>query len=152
MRETAIRIIEEAFKGKKDRGGNDYILHLYRVANKIDNYIGSDDYRFIHTEEIQSAAYLHDLIKDCPEYTFELLEAIIGSKVVIDIVRLLTKIDDIEYDQYIKNIGENRYATIIKLCDLEDNMDITRLKKITDKDLERLKKYHKSYTYLISKL
>ena len=152
MREIAIRIIEEAFRDKKDRGGIDYILHLYSVANKIDNYIGSDDYRFIHREEIQSAAYLHDLIEDCPEYTFEMLEAIIDSKVVVDIVKLLTKTDDIDYDQYIKNIGENRYATIVKICDLEDNMDITRLNKITDKDLERLKKYHKSYTYLKSKL
>ena len=54
--------------------------------------------------------------------------------------------------QYIENIGKNHIATIIKLADLQDNMQVHRLKKITDKDIERLKKYHQSYIYLMEKL
>jgi hypothetical protein len=27
-------------------------------------------------------------------------------------------------------------------------MDLTRLEKVTDKDLQRIKKYHKAYKYL----
>ena len=38
----------------------------------------------------------------------------------------------------------------IKLNDLQDNMDIRRLKTITDKDKERLNKYLKAYHYLKS--
>lgn len=152
MIEIAKRIAEEVFRDKKDRGGSNYIGHLNRVADNIENFIDPDDYKFIHFETMKSAAYLHDIVEDYPEWSLEKLHTIFNDQILIDIIRLLTKTDDIEYDQYIKNISENRYATIIKLCDLEDNMDITRLKKITDKDLERLKKYHKSYNYLKSKL
>lgn len=31
---------------------------------------------------------------------------------------------------------------------LKDNMDITRLNELTDKDIERLKKYHQAYKML----
>jgi len=30
----------------------------------------------------------------------------------------------------------------VKLLDIEDNMDVTRLGELTGKDLERLQKYH----------
>ena len=44
-------------------------------------------------------------------------------------------------DDYIKKISLSVRATKIKLSDLKDNSDITRLKGLTKKDFDRLEKY-----------
>ena len=41
---------------------------------------------------------------------------------------------------------------LIKLADLEDNMDWTRLDELTGSDLKRFKKYHKAWQYLKARL
>jgi hypothetical protein len=38
----------------------------------------------------------------------------------------------------------------VKLADLEDNMNIMRLAEVRDKDLERMRKYHKAWLMLKS--
>lgn len=48
----------------------------------------------------------------------------------------------------IKAISFNEDARLVKLADLKDNSDITRLKGLRKKDLERMEKYHRSYIYL----
>lgn len=40
----------------------------------------------------------------------------------------------------------------LKMKDLLHNMDLTRLKKITQKDLQRTEKYWKSYLKIINQL
>ena len=42
----------------------------------------------------------------------------------------------------------NPLARRVKLSDLEDNMDIQRLGTVTDKDLDRIKKYHTAWRRL----
>ena len=37
----------------------------------------------------------------------------------------------------------------MKLADLEDNMDLSRLPEVADKDMERLKKYQKAKDFLL---
>ena len=39
---------------------------------------------------------------------------------------------------------EQKKSRKIKVADLEDNRDLTRLPQVTDKDLERLEKYDKA--------
>ena len=39
----------------------------------------------------------------------------------------------------------------MKLADLEDNMDLSRLPKVTDTDLERVEKYKRAKKYLLDK-
>ena len=69
---------------------------------------------------------------------------------IVNRVVRMTRKEDESYMDYIKRIGEDNICRIVKMCDLKDNMDITRLEKITDKDFDRLKKYHKAYKYLKS--
>jgi hypothetical protein len=61
---------------------------------------------------------------------------------------LLTHAPDEPYDAYIKRIATNRDATKIKLEDLRDNSDITRLKGLRQKDFERMEKYHRAFLFL----
>jgi hypothetical protein len=60
----------------------------------------------------------------------------------------LTHRKEIPYDDYIKAISFNADAVKVKLADLKDNSDITRLKGLTKKDFDRMEKYHRSFMYL----
>ena len=53
------------------------------------------------------------------------------------------------YFDYIDKIKANPLARKVKLSDLEDNMNLSRLKEITDKDRERLAKYEKAREILL---
>lgn len=67
---------------------------------------------------------------------------------VVSALELLTHVENLSYDDYIKAISFNEDARLVKLADLKDNSDITRLKGLRKKDLERMEKYHRSYIYL----
>lgn len=134
----AIAIASHAFRDKKDKGGHPYILHCLRVWQGVRN----------EDEDVQCAAVLHDIVEDCEEWTFELLSKEGFSIKTINTLYYLTHAKDVSYEDYIKKIAFNEDATKIKLADLKDNSDITRIKGLTKKDFDRLEKYHKSFVYL----
>ena len=70
------------------------------------------------------------------------------SNKIVAAVSLLTKKENQPYDDYISAIKKNSLATKIKLADLKDNMNTSRLKKITEKDKLRIKKYRAAYKLL----
>lgn len=62
----------------------------------------------------------------------------------------MTHDKNVDYFEYVKNISKNPIARKVKIKDLEHNMDTSRLDEVTDKDLERVKKYKKCYKYLLN--
>lgn len=141
--ETAKMIAEQVFKDLFDKGGEPYIGHLERVASYCKKY--NDSYC---TNDITVIAYLHDILRDYSVWTPKHLEDIFGRGIITESIKTLTKRKGEDYETYISNIAKNPLARIVKLADLEDNMSMSRLPEITEKDIERLKKYHKAYTYL----
>lgn len=134
----AIAIAATYFDDTVDRGGQPYILHCLRVMNSV-KHLG---------EDYMCAAVLHDIVEDT-EITISDLSTI--HKFNNDIcmaIYCLTHLNKDSYDDYIKKIATNKMATLIKLADLKDNSDITRLKGLRKKDFDRLEKYHKAYVYL----
>ena len=133
----AIALASRAFQERKDKGGQPYILHCLRVMNNL------------HTndEELKIIAVLHDIIEDTT-VTEECLYAMGFSYRVVSALRLLTHDRNVPYDDYIKAISFNADATKVKLADLKDNSDITRLKGLSKKDFDRMEKYHRSFVYL----
>lgn len=117
-----------------DKGGSAYILHPMRIAMRLRT---SD-------EELMSIAIMHDVIEDS-KITFEDLREHGFSERVIDALKLLTHMKGLSYDDYIDAMKDNRDALLVKREDLRDNSDITRLKGISDKDFERMKKYQRSF-------
>jgi len=102
------------------------------------------------TEVEKICGVLHDIVEDTP-WTFEMLEAEGFSKEVIDVLKLVTKESEQEnYDHFIDRILTNKTAIAVKLNDLRDNMDITRLPHLTQQDLPRLNKYLKTYKKLVN--
>ena len=64
----------------------------------------------------------------------------------------LSKSRDESYDEYIDRISKDEFAIQVKLADLEDNMDMSRLKNPTGKDYERVVKYGKAREKLMNAL
>ena len=149
-KEIALNIVTVVFKNKKDKAGKPYLGHLTRVAEKVSKYYPIKEGDTYTQELLEILALLHDLIEDFPEWTFNHIYAIFQNEELVDALRLLTKKAGMEYSQYINGVSTNKYATAVKLADLEDNMDLTRLDEFGEDDIKRTYKYHKSYVKLKS--
>ena len=132
--ETALKIAVEAHFGQKDKGGRPYIFHPLRVAARCSG-------------KAKVAALLHDTVEDT-SVTFEALAAQGIDEEVIAALRLLTHDKSVPYLDYVRKVKENHIAREVKMSDLQDNMNLTRLKTVTDEDLQRVKKYHGAYKIL----
>jgi (p)ppGpp synthase/HD superfamily hydrolase len=133
--EKAIEIAVRAHAGQKGKDGSPYILHPLRVMGRM----GRDEERM--------AAVLHDVVEDS-EVTLEELREAGFPEVVLEAVRLMTHEEGISYDDYVARLKPNAMARRIKVADLEDNSDIRRLSGIEERDLERLRKYHRAWQIL----
>lgn len=134
--DRAKAIATSAHEGQVDKAGKPYIEHPIRVMN-----MGK-------TMEEKIVGVLHDVVEDS-EWTFEMLEKEGMPKEVVDALKCVTKLsEDEDYDHFIARVKTNPLAVKVKLNDLKDNMDITRLGKVTEKDLPRLNKYIRAYKQL----
>lgn len=134
--------MEGLFADKKDLAGEPYIEHIKRVANRVADYpmdISCCEWK---------VAVLHDVLEDTL-VTERILRSLFEEEVV-DAVVLLTRKEGVDYGNYIESIitSGDKKAIKVKLADLKDNMDMSRLSVIKDKDIDRLKKYHSSYIKL----
>ena len=123
-----------AHRGQVDKAGEPYINHPRRVASGFD------------TEDEITVALLHDVAEDT-EITLGPIENIFGSRVA-EAVDALTHREDEDYFDYVRRAGQNPVAKAVKLSDLNDNMNLGRLKNVTDKDLKRVEKYRKAKAIL----
>ena len=128
--DRAIELAKQHHEGQTDKAGKPYIEHPLRVMNQVES------------EEEKIVAVLHDIVEDT-NISLNDLRNEGFSEEVVSAVECLTKQDGENYDSYIERISFNPLAVKIKLADLEDNRDLTRLPEVTDKDLERLEKYDK---------
>lgn len=133
----AIALASDVFQNKTDKADEPYILHCLRVMQNV---------RCSHPDA-KIVAMLHDVVEDTI-ITFDDLRKMGFSDNIVRTVDLLTHRPEQPYDDYIKYIGLDDIATAVKLADLEDNSQITRLKGLGKKDFDRMEKYHRSYTYL----
>lgn len=133
--ETSLEIALAAYKGQTDKAGKTYILHPLRLMAKMT------------TEDEMCVALLHDAIEDSDVTAQDLLDKGLPAHIV-DAVVLMTHQDDESYDAYIVKIKTNPLAAIVKKCDIEDNINVLRLDALSDKDITRIKKYHRAWKQL----
>lgn len=134
--EEAIEIAVKAHKGHRDRYGQPYILHPLRVMMRM------------NTEDEKVTALLHDVIEDTDTTMDDLRKKGFPENILTGI-DCMTKREGEPYDEYIKRAESNPISLKVKIADLEDNMDIRRIKNITEKDTERLNKYRKYWEKLV---
>ena len=135
LREMATQIAIEAHKGQVDKGGHDYIYHPLRVEAKCNSL------------EEKIVALLHDTVEDKGIAAEYLLMRGFPQNIV-NAILAVSRREGENYFDFIQRCKANPIGRAVKIHDLEDNMDITRLNELTDKDIERLKKYHKAYNIL----
>lgn len=139
--EDAIALAAHKHKGQTDKAGAPYILHPLRVMFNLGR--GA-------TETERIAAVLHDVVEDC-DVSFDDLRAIGFSEDVIAAVDALTKRED-EKNDYMKamrRVAQNPVARRVKIGDLTDNLDLSRIAIPTPKDEARLEKYRAAREFLL---
>jgi len=133
--ETAIAIALEAHKGQPDKAGSPYILHCLRVMLKGE------------TLNEQIVGVLHDTIEDTNVKAKDLQKAGFTEE-IIDAIECLSKRENEDHKKYLSRVLSNKIAIKVKLNDLEDNLNLLRLKEIKESDIKRLNKYLETYRML----
>lgn len=135
MTKQAMSIAYRAHHGQVDKAGVPYILHPARVAENFTN------------EAEACVAWLHDVLEDSTITTDDLRIAGFGAS-ICTALEALCHDKSTPYMDYIRNLSNNRIARVVKMADLRDNMDTTRLAVVDDAAKSRLKKYHEAYELL----
>jgi (p)ppGpp synthase/HD superfamily hydrolase len=131
----AVQIAVEAHAEQKDRYGAPYVLHPLRVMGRL------------KSEQEQIVGILHDVVEDT-DWTFDDLRQEGFPEEILAALDCVTKREGEPYEDLVTRSGSNPLGRVVKLADLEDNMDIRRLPELTAGDFERLKKYHKAWKRL----
>lgn len=151
--EKAIQLATQWHDGQVDKSGKPYIEHPLRVMS------------FVEPIDCKIIAVLHDVIEDCEVSPGDLVDHGIPQELVT-CVTLLSKRKKEPYMEYIDRVGRDERTRLVKLADLKDNMDLTRLypsidiskleddvyleAALAEKDLKRYKKYQRAKAQLES--
>lgn len=128
----AIAIAAQAHEAQVDKGGAPYILHPIRVMNRVAPI------------DAKIVAVLHDVLEDCPGWTASRLLAQGFSREIVGALQVLTRRRGEDYELFIARCKANRLARLVKIADLRDNSDLTRIQEPTEADRARQAKYHRA--------
>jgi (p)ppGpp synthase/HD superfamily hydrolase len=149
--ERAIEIAVTAHKGQKDLAGAPYILHPLRLMLSLSG------------EAERIVAVLHDVVEDCEGWSFERLAAEGFAPEIIEALRSVTKTveegralkaaTDEEgkyavYEAFVLRAGANPIGRRVKMADLLDNSDTSRIKSMRERDHARLARYRRAMARL----
>lgn len=121
--------------GQRDKMGCAYFQHPMRVAMRCT------------TDEEKMVALLHDTIEDT-DVTPEYLLAEGFPQSVVDGVLSVTNRDGESYEDFVARAKQNPLGRVVKLHDLEDNLDVFRLHELDEPMAARYNKYLRAYRFL----
>jgi len=130
--ESLARVVH---RGQVDKGGSDYIGHPERVAFRMKG------------DKERVVAWLHDVIEDC-DVSLENLRSQFGD-VVADALDAITHRKGESWSDYLCRVKGNEIAKVVKISDLIDNSNLSRLPVVTAKDVERQAKYNRALKFLM---
>lgn len=136
--EKAIGIALQAHAGQVDKSGQPYILHPLRLMLKFE------------AEVERIIAVLHDVVEDSAVSLNDLRREGFPEEAV-NAIECLSKRPGEDYQQFIARVSTDALATKIKIEDLKDNLDLTRIASISEGDLARTGKYHQALRFLLDK-
>lgn len=135
--ERAIAIAATAHEGQVDKGGSPYILHPLKVMLRV------------NTLEERIVAVLHDVVEDCGVSLDELRKEGF-SEAVLMAIESVTKVPGESYETFVERAAQNPIGRVVKLADLEENSDLSRIAQPSWEDLERIEKYRRAIGVLRS--
>ena len=122
--------------GQTDKAGQPYIGHLDRVAKRLSD------------PRAQVVAYLHDSIEDTGIDAAFLTEKF-GDGTAYSVLKM-THSPRTPYMDYVRAIKDDPIARQVKISDLIDNSNLSRLPLVTIRDAERQRKYNDALQLLLS--
>lgn len=126
--EQAIAFAATKHMGQVDKANAPYILHPLRVMMNVS------------TIQQKIVAVLHDVLEDTNTTVDELYELGCDNDIV-EAILALTKLKGESRTEAAKRTLQNPIARVVKIADINDNMDLSRIHSPTDKDFERIKEY-----------
>lgn len=147
--ERALALALRTHRGQRDRHGAAYILHPLRVGLRARNDI----------EMI--AGFLHDVVEDSPDQgaqavTLDTLRDMGFPEEVVVLVDHLTKRringEEEPWSSYLDRVMQHDAAMHLKLLDLEQNMDTTRISHFNNRDADRFARYVEAWHAIREKL
>ena len=126
--ENAITLAVQQHAEQVDKGGQPYILHPLRVMLQLQQ------------PDQQIVAVLHDILEDTHTTTQDLQN--LGFQThIIQAIQALTKLPQETRVQAAMRTAQNPLACAVKIADVQDNMNLTRIPNPTARDLSRLEEY-----------
>lgn len=140
--EAARLVATAAHAGQVDKGGAPYIEHPAFVADRV-RELGGD-------EAAVAAGWLHDVVEDTG-FTLDALASVFPES-VMGAVDALTRRDGEPYFDYVERARGNEAACLVKISDLEHNLDESRLGDGADVEATsaRMERYREALHRLIS--
>lgn len=133
---TARVLAIRAHADQTDKAGEPYIEHVARVAQAV-----SDD------PVAEAVAWLHDVAEDAPAHAASVA---LYPPEISEAAALLNRHAAPSAEEYYRRIRENPVALRVKLADIADNADESRLAKLDRATANRLRrKYHGAILMLL---
>jgi len=134
---AALDIAMKAHGNQFDRGKKPYLLHPLHVMSQVESFLA------------KIVALLHDVVEDS-EYKIEDIRAACFPEEVCEAVLAITKVKGETRMDAAKRAKQNELARTVKIADVNHNMDLSRLGKVSEKDLARLEEYKQVLEFLLS--
>jgi len=135
--EKAIEIAAREHAGDTDKAGAPYVFHPLRLMFAVQSPLE------------KMTAVLHDVVEDTP-VTLSDLEKEGFPPEVIAAVDTLTKKEGESRIDAARRAVTNPIARVVKLADVTDNMDMSRIPDPSTRDFARLMEYEQVKKLLIS--
>ncbi|MDE6521951.1 MAG: phosphohydrolase [Muribaculaceae bacterium] len=173
-------LAQKLHKGQRDKGGNDYFeSHLLKVASsgfdwkeKVVGFLhdAAEDCD-ITVEQVMELLdsevsnvmnapkdnwweeeWWEEWMEDIHVYPCEISHTITNDErnELEAALNLLNHHTASSREEYIDRISENRLSLKVKMNDLRNNMDLSRIPQPTEKDLARIERYVKEYQKLLN--
>ena len=132
---SAEALARKCFVAAVDKAGAPYIGHCERVVGRLEE------------PEYKVVGWLHDVVEDT-EVTIDEIRAEFGSDTAAA-VEAITHREGEPWEDYIERVKSNPVAKAVKISDLIDNSNLSRLPVVRPKDALRQKKYNRTLCYLM---
>lgn len=131
----ARELAEAVHAGAVDKAGADYILHPMRVANSL------------KSPEEKVVGWLHDVVEDT-DVNLDFIRREFGDDTAEAVNAITHRVGE-SWSDYLCRVKKNETAKAVKLEDLKDNANLTRLETISKRDVERTEKYLRAIRFLM---
>ena len=122
-------------EGQRDKAGQPYVTHPERVAGRLS------------APEEQVVAWLHDTVEDTG-LTLREIENAFGPETAAAGDAVSRRPGE-EWEDYLRRVKQNEVARKVKISDLIDNSNLSRIPAVTLRDVDRQLKYNQALRYLM---